>query len=87
MMMMCLLLLFQSAVDETLRRNIMATFFSAPINPGNPHLVLSVDRNDLVTSTLAQLTAHRHGHCDFKKPLKVRRNGLCFDVLQDVCYE
>ena len=67
---MCFALAFryisQNAIEDVQRRNLQRMLFFDVINP---YLVLTIDRNNIVQSTLMELA--RHGTMDVKKPLKV----------------
>ncbi|XP_070545224.1 probable E3 ubiquitin-protein ligase HERC4 isoform X2 [Ptychodera flava] len=62
------ILQMQTAVDEVHRRNI-TSMFVPQINPISPCLVLHIERESIVRSTLDQL--RKQGNADLKKPLRV----------------
>ncbi|XP_022087391.1 probable E3 ubiquitin-protein ligase HERC4 [Acanthaster planci] len=60
------MLQMQNAIEDVQRRNLQRILFFDIINP---YLVLTINRNNIVQSTLTELS--RHGSMDVKKPLKV----------------
>ncbi|XP_038060442.1 probable E3 ubiquitin-protein ligase HERC4 [Patiria miniata] len=63
------ILQMQNAIEDVQRRNSQRFFFDSI----NPYLVLTIVRNNIVHSTLTELS--RHGSMDFKKPLRVIFTG------------
>lgn len=64
-----LCIVFQQAIEQAHRLNLLNILSSAQIDPVHPCLVISVSRNNIVHDTIIALASH--GSHDLKKPLKV----------------